>query len=67
TEHPVEKAPGELVVVYLHDGESLWSVGKRYHARQSDIVALNKLPKSALENADAPYELDGFFKLLIER
>ncbi|MFA5562287.1 MAG: SPOCS domain-containing protein [Eubacteriales bacterium] len=67
TEHPVEKAPGELVVVYLHDGESLWSVAKRYHARQSDIVALNKLPKSALENADAPYELDGFFKLLIER
>ena len=67
TGHPYP-APhtGMICAAYLHDGDTLWQVAKRYHVPVSAIAESNALPPEATEEPDNRYALDGYVKLLIE-
>ena len=67
TENPYVKEDGEIIAAYLQNRESLWDVGKRYHASLEGLQRGNSLPYEILEHpSDAQY-LDGLTRLLIER
>lgn len=51
--------------VYLTDGDSLWSVAKRYHVPMQEVVEDNSLPDEAIAHPEAPYLLDGLTRLVI--
>ena len=65
-ENPYEKHAGEIVAAYLKNGDSLWSIGRRYHVPLSELVEANALPDAVMENPDAPYHLDGYSHLMLE-
>ncbi len=62
---PVPVREGEIIAAYLADGDSLWSVGKRYHVPLSEMVFANSLPDEALDTPDFPQHLDGLTRLMI--
>ncbi len=55
----------EIIAAYLADGDSLWSIGKRYHTPLAEIVRANSLPDEVLETPDFPPHLDGISRLII--
>ncbi|MBP5209446.1 MAG: LysM peptidoglycan-binding domain-containing protein [Clostridia bacterium] len=67
TEHPYPQDEDCLTAAYLCDGDSLWSVAKRYHTSPERIAGTNALSGDALRAPDSAYPLDGYIKLLIEQ
>lgn len=65
--HPFEERSCEIIAAYLKEGDTLWSIAKRYHASPEQIVSTNDLPIGALAEPDAAYILDGYTRLLIEK
>lgn len=65
--HPFEERNCEIIAAYLKEGDTLWSIAKRYHASPEHIVSTNDLPIGALAEPDAAYMLDGYTRLLIEK
>lgn len=59
-------APGEILAVYLDEGDSLWSVARKYSISPEALAEANGLPPEALQNADLPSSLDGCARLLVE-
>ncbi len=52
--------------VYLADGDSLWSVAKRYHTPLLEVMENNSLPQEILATPSASYLLDGLTRLVID-
>lgn len=66
TEHPFALRRGEIVAAYLEGGDSLWSVGKRYHVPLGGLADANSVPREALETPDLAQHLDGLSHLMLE-
>ncbi len=62
---PIARAEDEIIAAYLSDGDSLWSIGKRYHVPLTDIARANSLPDEAMAEADFAQHLDGLSRLMI--
>ncbi len=62
---PVIRANDEIIAAYLSDGDTLWSIGKRYHVPLADIVRANSLPDEIMGEPDFAEELDGLTRLMI--
>ena len=65
--HPFVQSGCEIIAAYLKEGDTLWSIAKRYHVSPEQIVSTNDLPIGALAEPDAAYILDGYTRLLIEK
>ncbi len=61
----VTHAEDEIIAAYLSDGDTLWSIGKRYHVPLADIASANSLPDEAMETPDFAQHLDGLSRLMI--
>lgn len=61
----VSHPAGEMIAVYLRDGDTLWGIGKRYHVPLSQLIRDNNLPQDAAERPDDPEMLDGMTRLMI--
>jgi hypothetical protein len=66
-ECPYMDETGEIIAVYLEGRESLWNVGKRYHACLRDLQNGNGLPEEILTQPEDAQLLDGLARLLIEK
>lgn len=66
TGSPVEHEKGEIVAAYLRNGDSLWSVGKRYHVAPEALMQGNSLPEEIMESLDEPFALDGLSRLMLQ-
>lgn len=64
-DHPLTRECGVVKAVYLTDGDSLWSIAKRYRVSVEEIARGNSLPDEILAHPDAPYLLDGIARLVI--
>ncbi len=60
-----EEQKGLLIVTYPDEGETLWSVAKRYRADLSRLALRNHIPARFLEEPDAQGSIDGMNCLLI--
>ena len=65
-EHLAALRRGEIVAAYLEGGDSLWSVGKRYHVPLGGLADANSVPREALETPDLAQHLDGLSHLMLE-
>ncbi len=62
---PMDCATDEIIAAYLSDGDSLWSIGKRYHVPLAEIVHANSLPDDVMESPAFEQHLDGLSRLMI--
>ncbi|MBQ4297736.1 MAG: LysM peptidoglycan-binding domain-containing protein, partial [Clostridia bacterium] len=62
-----EEAPAAITVCYPRDGDTLWSVAKRFRVPVAALGAVNGLGESALERAAIPESLDGIASLVVVR
>lgn len=67
TDSPYPDEGGVVIAAYLGEGDSLWSIGKRYHVSQERLMQANSLPDEVRAEPDAPYLLDGLTRLVMER
>ncbi len=65
SDSPITRADDEVISAYLESGDSLWSIGKRYHIPLEEIVKANSLPDEIMERANCASLLDGLTRLLI--
>lgn len=64
-DRPFENEGHQILACYLEDGDSLWSIAKRYHTSPESIALQNGLAEEALDHPDQPYTLDGYIRLLM--
>lgn len=57
---------GHIHVAYPQKGESLFSLGARYHKKRAALARANGLPDTALARSAEPASLDGVHHLIIE-
>ncbi len=62
-----EDSPAAITVCYPRDGDTLWSVAKRFRVPVAALGAVNGLGESALERAAIPESLDGIASLVVVR
>ncbi len=55
-----------VYVVYPQEGDTLFSLGARYHKSRAALAERNGLPPEALNASDMPHSLDGVHHLLME-
>ena len=65
TEDAETRSPHTLTVAYPEDGETLWTLAKRYRADLSNIARLNGIDDRFLSEPDTKESLDGMASLLI--
>ncbi len=58
-------APNVLTVAYLEEGDTLWSMAKRYRADMQKLALRNRIPERFLQEPDSPVSIDGMNCLLI--
>ncbi len=63
---PVEHRGNRIYVTYPKEGDSLFSLGARYHKSRSSLARANGLGEEILEKSAVPQSLDGVHHLLIE-
>ncbi|MBQ7171405.1 MAG: LysM peptidoglycan-binding domain-containing protein [Clostridia bacterium] len=64
---PEETRPAAITVYYPQDGDTLWSVAKRFSVPLAALTALNGLDAAASERAAIPESLDGGASLDVAR
>ena len=69
TLHPEEAYDARssgITVVYVSEGDTLWSLAERYHLTPEELALGNRLPFSGNEDAALGTSLDGVAFLLVE-
>lgn len=62
----VEHGGNRVFVVYPQEGDTLFSLGARYHKSRAALAERNGLPPEALAISDMTHSLDGVHHLLME-
>lgn len=67
TEDKKPHSRGKIVICYPEDGETLYSVAKKYRVPYSGLAALNGIPEHYLTQPNEAITLDGISHLVIPR